>query len=120
MWDHKVFLLIFLVLNGCGNHEPEPVKQVVENNISKNNQQQINKEILDQLRDLREQTIELRNQISAGTSENANFLPNSDKPLISAQSIQITSDEDIKDVNLPQHSINSAAAIGDLSSKRYY
>ena len=115
MRDHKVFLLIFLVLNGCGNHEPEPVKQVVENNISKNNQQQINKEILDQLRDLREQTIELRNQISAGKSENANFLPNSDKPLISAQSIQITSDEDIKDVNLPQHSINTAAAIGDLS-----
>ena len=104
MRNYKVFLFLFLVLNGCGNHEPKPVKQVVGNNISKNNQQQINKEILDQLRDLREQTIELRNQISSRKSENANLLSNSDKPLISAQSIQITSDEDFKDVNLPQHS----------------
>ena len=71
MRNNKVFLFLFLVLNGCGNHEPKPVKQVVENNISKNNQQQINKEILDQLRDLREQTIELRNQISSRKSENA-------------------------------------------------
>ena len=110
MRNYKIFLFLFLVLNGCGNHEPKPVKQVVENN-----QQQINKEILDQLRDLREQTIELRNQISARKSESANLLSNSDKPLISAQSIQITSDEDFKDVNLPQHSINTAAAIGDIS-----
>ena len=110
MRNYKIFLFLFLVLNGCGNHEPKPVKQVVENN-----QQKINKEILDQLRDLREQTIELRNQISARKSESANLLSNSDKPLISAQSIQITSDEDFKDVNLPQHSINTAAAIGDIS-----
>ncbi len=110
----KVLFLFFLLLNGCGKNKPESVNQVPENKTD-NNQQQVNKEILAQLRDLREQTTELKNQISSRDTNNNQPLSNSGKPSITAQSVQMPTDEVFEDVNLVQHPINTAAAIGDLS-----